>query len=114
MRKLRPIGDGLGGSPMSFDDVIQRFASARLHVPGKRVKFDFGPAGRIMLDGVAGQVTREDGPADATLEVSFEDFVAMAEGRLDPTTAFLQNKLNVAGDMRVAVELQGLMQGLRA
>jgi putative sterol carrier protein len=98
---------------MTFDEVIQRFASARVTVPGKRVKFDFGPAGRIMLDGVAGQVTREDGPADATLEVSFEDFAAIAEGRLDPTSAFMQNKLRIAGDIAVAMQLQGVLQGLR-
>jgi putative sterol carrier protein len=98
---------------MNFDEVIQRFASARVHVPGKRVKLDFGQTGRIMLDGVTGQVTREDGPADTTLEVSFDDFIAMAVGDLDPTSAFMLNRLKITGDVGVAMQLQGVLQGLR-
>ncbi|MBL8552357.1 MAG: SCP2 sterol-binding domain-containing protein [Hyphomonadaceae bacterium] len=99
---------------MTFEDVVQRFTTARVQVPGKRVKLDFGAAGAIMLDGQAGQVSRENGPADATLEVSFEDFEAMAEGKLDPTSAFMQQKLKVTGDLAAAMALQGLLRGVRA
>lgn len=98
---------------MTFEDVVHRFTAAHVHVPGKRVKIDFGGAGQIMLDGQAGQVTLENGPADATLEVSFEDFTAMADGRLDPTSAFMQQRLKVTGDLSAAMELQGLLRGVR-
>ena len=98
---------------MTFEDVLQRFTAARVSVPGKRVKLDFGTAGAIMLDGNSGQATRDNGPADATLEVSFEDFAAMAEGKLDPTSAFMQQKLKVTGDLAAAMQLQGLLRGVR-
>jgi putative sterol carrier protein len=99
---------------MNFEDVVHRFTAAHVQVPGKRVKIDFGAAGAIMLDGNAGQVTMENGPADATLELSFEDFAAMADGKLDPTSAFMQQKLKVTGDLSAAMELQGLLRGVRA
>jgi putative sterol carrier protein len=82
-------------------------------VPGKKVKFDFGDAGKIFLDGVAGKVSNEDTAADTTIKVKLDDFVAMAQGALDPTAAFMQGKLRVDGDMGVAMQLQSVMAKLR-
>jgi putative sterol carrier protein len=98
---------------MTFEDIFNRFASATAVVPGKKVKFDFGDAGKIMLDGVTNAVTKDDGDAAATLQLKLEDFVAMAEGKLDPTMAFMQGKLKVLGDMGVAMQLQSVMAKLR-
>jgi putative sterol carrier protein len=98
---------------MTFDDIFQRFSSAGATVAGKKVKFDFGDAGKIFLDGVAGAVSQDDAAADTTLQVKLEDFIAMAEGKLDPTSAFMQGKLKVVGDMGVAMQLQGVMAKLR-
>src|ERR687890_728977 len=64
-------------------------------LPGKRVKLDFGYEGVVMLDGAASQVTEEDGAADTTIKVSWEDWQAMSDGKLDGMTAFMQGKLKV-------------------
>jgi len=98
---------------MTFDDIFQRFADAGATVAGKKVKFDFGAAGKIFLDGVGGAVSKDDAAADTTLQLALEDFIAMAEGKLDPTMAFMQGKLKVVGDMGVAMQLQSVMAKLR-
>ncbi len=75
----------------------------------KKVKFDFGDIGKLFIDGTAGQVDNSDSDADATVSVDWEDFKKLAAGEMDPTMAFMQGKLKVAGDMSVAMQLQGLM-----
>ena len=82
-------------------------------LPGKRVKLDFGGEGVVMLDGVGNAVTEEDGPADTTIKVAWEDWEAMREGKLDGMTAFMQGKLKVEGDMSNAMQLQGVLAKLR-
>jgi putative sterol carrier protein len=79
----------------------------------KKVKFDFGSVGKLFIDGGAGTATNEDGDADATISVGFDDFLKLAQGQLDPTMAFMTGKLKVAGDMGVAMKLQSLFSSLR-
>ncbi|MCA8897732.1 MAG: SCP2 sterol-binding domain-containing protein [Hyphomonas sp.] len=78
----------------------------------KKVKFDFGSVGKLLIDGVAGKADNSDGDADATISVDWDDFKKISEGALDPTMAFMQGKLKVAGDMSVAMQLQNLMKKL--
>jgi putative sterol carrier protein len=82
-------------------------------LPGKRVKLDFGDQGAVMLDGVGNAVTEEDGPADTTVKVAWDDWEAMRDGKLDGMTAFMQGKLKVEGDMSNAMQLQGVLAKLR-
>jgi putative sterol carrier protein len=98
---------------MTYDEILKRFTDGAVVVPGKKVKFDFGDAGKIFLDGAANAVSADDAAADTTIKVKLEDFVAMAQGQLDPTAAFMQGKLRVEGDMGVAMQLQGVMAKLR-
>lgn len=98
---------------MTYDEILNRFKEGNVVVPGKKVKFDFGDAGKIFLDGAAGKVSADDAAADTTIKVKLEDFVDMAGGKLDPTAAFMQGKLRVEGDMGVAMQLQGVMAKLR-
>lgn len=98
---------------MTYEEILNRFSSATVTVPGKKVKFDFGDAGKIFLDGIASTVSSDDADADTTIKVKLEDFVAMAQGQLDPTAAFMQGKLRVEGDMGVAMQLQSVMAKLR-
>ncbi len=75
----------------------------------KKVKFDFGDQGQLFIDGPAGTAHNEDGDADATIKVSWDDFNKLRAGELDGTMAFMQGKLKVDGDMSVAMQLQQLM-----
>ena len=82
-------------------------------VAGKRVKLDFGSEGTIMLDGQANQVSEDDGTADTTIKVAWDDWQQMAAGQLDGMTAFMMGKLKVEGDMSNAMQLQGVLAKLK-
>jgi putative sterol carrier protein len=98
---------------MTKSEMAARLNDAQAFLPGKRVKIDFGAEGTVMLDGVAQNVTEEDGPADTTLKVAWADWEAMSSGQLDGMTAFMQGKLKVEGDMGNAMQLQGVLAKLR-
>lgn len=80
---------------------------------GKTVKIDLGDDGKIFIDGAStpNTVTNDDGPADAVISISKEDFLAMASGELDGMMAFMQGKLRVQGDMMLAQRLGPLLRG---
>lgn len=69
----------------------------------KSVKFDCGDEGVIVIDGA--NVTTENAPADCTIGLSKSDLESMIAGELSPTSAFMQGKLKVDGDMSVAMAL---------
>ncbi len=98
---------------MTKSEMATRLNDAQAFLPGKRVKLDFGADGTVMLDGVAQNVTEEDGPADTTVKVAWADWEAMSAGQLDGMTAFMQGKLKVEGDMSNAMQLQGVLAKLR-
>jgi len=77
------------------------------------LKFDFGDDGVIFLDGVSSPITvsNEDKDADCTMKISKENFMAMVNGDLDGTTAFMMGKLKIEGNMGVAMKLQSLLKG---
>ena len=82
-------------------------------LPGKTVKLDFGDDGTIMLDGIGNKVSEDDGAADTTIKVAWDDWQAMTDGTLDGMTAFMTGKLKVEGDMSNAMQLQGVLSKLR-
>ncbi len=98
---------------MTKSEMAQRLNQAQAFLPGKRVKLDFGDTGAVMLDGNAQAVTEEDGAADTTIKVSWDDWQALAGGSLDPMTAFMQGKLRVEGDMSNAMQLQGVLAKIK-
>ena len=98
---------------MQKSEMAAKLNEANAFVPGKRVKLDFGDAGVVMLDGVAQQVTEEDGAADTSIKVAWADWEEMAAGKLDGMTAFMQGKLKVEGDMSNAMQLQGVLAKIR-
>ena len=79
---------------------------------GKTVKLDLGDVGKIFIDGasVTNSVSNDDKPADATVSMKWDDFIALSEGKLDPMMAFMQGKLKIAGDMMIAQKLAPLLK----
>jgi putative sterol carrier protein len=98
---------------MTKQELVSRMQEGNAWIPGKRVKLDFGGDGAIMLDGAASQVSEDNGDADTTIKVSWDDWQAMAAGTLDGMTAFMTGKLKVEGDMSNAMQLQGVLAKLR-
>ena len=78
---------------------------------GKTLKFDLKGDGIIHIDGT--NVTNEDKPADLTMTIAKDDLIAMGEGKLDATMAFMSGKLKLS-DMGLAMSLQPKMQAMFA
>jgi putative sterol carrier protein len=98
---------------MTKQELVEKMQQGQAWVPGKRVKIDFGEQGPVMLDGAANQVTEDDGAAETTIRVSWDDWQQMASGQLDGMTAFMMGKLKVEGDMSNAMQLQGVLAKLK-
>lgn len=77
----------------------------------KSVKFDFGDDGSVYAHGTSAEVDSGK-EADCTISVDKADFIALAEGNLDPMMAFMSGKLKVAGDMSVAMGLQSIFSNM--
>jgi putative sterol carrier protein len=99
---------------MTKQELVSKMQENSAWVPGKRVKIDFGDQGVAMLDGVGQQVTGDDGPADTTIRVGWDDWQQLAAGQLDGMTAFMMGKLKVEGDMSNAMQLQGVLAKLKS
>ena len=83
---------------------------------GGTLKFDFGEPGSVYIDGKSSPNTVTDGDgksADCTISLSLETFEKMIKGELDGTSAFMQGKLRVAGDMGLAMKLGPILQKAR-
>jgi putative sterol carrier protein len=83
---------------------------------GGTLKFDFGEPGSVYIDGKSTPNTVSDGEgktADCTISVSLDTFEKMVKGELDGTSAFMQGKLRVAGDMGLAMKLAPVLAKAR-
>jgi putative sterol carrier protein len=83
---------------------------------GGILKFDFGEPGSVLIDGKSTPNTVTDGEgktADTTISVALSDFEKMVKGELDGTSAFMQGKLRVAGDMGLAMKIGSVLQKAR-
>ena len=99
---------------MTKQELVERMQAGQAWVPGRRVKIDFGAdQGVVMLDGAAEQVTEEDGTADTTIKVGWDDWQQLAAGQLDGMTALMMGKIRVEGDMSNAMQLQGVLAKLK-
>ena len=99
---------------MTKQELVAKMQEGQAWLPGKRIKLDFGDNGAVMLDGAAQQVSEDDGAADTTIKVGWDDWQAMAAGQLDGMTAFMTGKLKVEGDMSNAMQLQGVLAKLKS
>lgn len=98
---------------MTKDELVAKMQDAGAWLPGKTVKLDFGDEGVVLLDGANALVSENDGPADTTIKVGWDDWQQLASGQLDGMTAFMMGKLKVEGDMANAMQLQGVLSKLK-
>jgi len=71
------------------------------------VKFVIADEGSIMVD--ADGVRAADEDAECTMSADAETFEAILDGSLNPTTAFMTQKLGVDGDMGQAMKLGAVL-----
>ena len=97
---------------MDNSDIAAKMSEALQKAGGldKSVKFDFDGEGAVWLQGTEAKVS--DADADCTINVSKDDFLALAQGELDPMMAFMSGKLKVEGDMSVAMGLQNIFSNM--
>ncbi len=101
----------------TVQEVIQRVTGvdpSRLQGMSGVVLFDLSGegGGKWTLTIAEGKVNVEEGqtsPPNVTLSMNASDFVAMANGQLNPVSAFMQGKIRVTGDMSLAMRLQSIL-----
>ncbi len=75
---------------------------------GGTLKFDLGDAGNLFIDGDGAGNTvavNKNDDAKCTISMSADDFKELIHGRLQPTSAFMQGRMRVDGDMLLAMKL---------
>jgi putative sterol carrier protein len=93
-----------------FDSLPSRIDPAKTAGVNKSYVFDIEGAGvwKVDVTDAGVEVTDGGGDADVTIHASEETFRAIAEGKQNPTTAFMTGKLKIDGDMGAAMKLQKL------
>lgn len=93
----------------TFDEVVAILAERIKEVPafGRQLKFLLDD-GIMHIDGNTNPptVTKADGPADATITVSVDNFHKLLHKEIKPMTAFTAGKIKLKGDVKSAMALQ--------
>lgn len=100
---------------MGFDEILAMFQekSAGVEGFGGKIRMDVEGAGSILMDGSGDSVdvSQSDEDADTTVGLSLETLQGLLSGDLNPAMAFMSGKLNVGGNMGLAMKLQGMLGG---
>lgn len=93
-----------------FESLPSRVDASRTAGVNKSYVFDIEGAGvwKVDVTDAGVEVTEGGGDADVTIHASEDTFRAIAEGKQNPTTAFMTGKLKIDGDMSAAMKLQKL------
>ena len=73
------------------------------------VKYVILDEGEILVDGSGARVWDETIEADVTITASAETFQGLMAGTVNETTAYMSGKINISGDMGLAMKLSSLM-----
>ena len=97
-----------------FEDLVpkrfERDPAEALSI-GAIYKFDVSGdgGGSWILDLTKPEVRGGEGDAQCTVTVSAEDFLGILNNTLNPVQAFMMGKIQVAGDMSLAMKLQQVL-----
>jgi putative sterol carrier protein len=110
----QPLKNSNGGEKVMSLDAVTAGLKKKIGEDcglGAILKFDFGDDGHIVLDAtqVPNVISSDDIEAQCTMALSLENFMLMAEGKLDGTMAFMSGKLKIQGDMGIAMKLGPLL-----
>ena len=97
---------------MNLQEVTQQISdrvSKEEQSLGATLKFVIPDHGIVYLDGNSDAVSNDDSDADCVVTVAMEDLEAMLGGSLNPAMAFMGGKLQVEGDMSVAMKVQNVV-----
>lgn len=77
---------------------------------GAKLKFVLGEE-IILIDGTGSTniVTRNDEDAACTISTDMDTFIALKNGELNPMMAVMSGKIQIKGDMGLAMKLQSLI-----
>jgi putative sterol carrier protein len=77
---------------------------------GATLKFDCGADGVIVIDGAStpNSVDNNDRDTDCTIQLRLDTLGELLSGELNAMNAFMTGKIQVSGDMGVALKLQKL------
>ena len=100
---------------MSFEELVALFTKKAAGADGfgGKIRLDVEGEGGLMLDGSGDsvEVSQSDDEADTTIGLSMKTLQGLMDGSLNPAMAFMGGKLNVGGNMGLAMKLQGMMSG---
>lgn len=98
---------------MSFDDILALFQEKAASASGfgGSIRLDIEGENSILIDGSGDQVavSASDDDADTTIGLSLDTLQGLMGGTLNPAMAFMSGKLNVGGNMGLAMKLQGML-----
>ena len=80
-----------------------------IHGLSGSILFVLGDEDFIHIDSNDGNISFESKESDCTIKVSEDDMLDMLTGQLDPVSAYMTGKIEVSGDMSIAMQLQSLL-----
>ena len=98
---------------MTKHELVAKMQEARRGFRARRSSSTSATKARSCSTAPARQVSEDDGAADTTIKVGWDDWQQLAAGQLDGMTAFMMGKLKVEGDMANAMQLQGVLAKLK-
>ena len=93
---------------MSVQSLMEKLATQLTSSFGSTVNLNMGDDGMVHIDGnqTPPAISLGHADADGTINMSLENFMALADGTLDPMGAFIDGTLSIDGDMGAVMALQ--------
>ena len=88
--------------------VKERAEGKDLSVLGGSVKFVVDD-NVVLIDGNSGEISSDDNEATCTISTDADTMQSIMDGSSSPQAAFMTGKLNVAGDMSIALKVQSVI-----